>query len=166
MSRAMSPGRVPRFAITQRPSLVCTMDGNGDTVSRACRQVWRNTGAWRITHDMRSTSVHFATASWMAHDRLLPLPRTPAIEQRRDNGHGELLASDVVGVPHLGGDRRQIVLPVGGRIVATIHHDAPERQVHQVGALEVGPGAIVAEGGHARHDQGGKLLHQGVRTQP
>jgi hypothetical protein len=34
-SRAVSPGRVPRFAITQRPSFVCTIDGCGVTFSRA-----------------------------------------------------------------------------------------------------------------------------------
>ena len=64
--------------------------------------------------------------------QVLPLPRAPAKEQRGDDRHGELLPGDVVGVPHLGGDRRQIVLPVGGRIVAAIHHDAPQRQVYQV----------------------------------
>ena len=64
--------------------------------------------------------------------QVLSLPGAPAKEQRRDDGHGELLPGDVVGMPHLRGDRRQIVLPVGGRIVAAIHHDAPQRQVHQV----------------------------------
>ena len=74
MSRSVSPGRVPRFAITQRPSFVCTMDGCGVMPSRAWRQVWRSTGARRITHDMRSTSVDFATASWTAHDSCCPFP--------------------------------------------------------------------------------------------
>jgi hypothetical protein len=34
-SCSVSPGRVPRFAITQRPSFVCTIDGCGVTPSRA-----------------------------------------------------------------------------------------------------------------------------------
>ena len=38
------------------------------------RQVWRDTIARRITHVMRSTSVDFATASWIAHDTCWPLP--------------------------------------------------------------------------------------------
>ena len=96
----------------------------------------------------------------------LPLPRPPAIEQRGDDGHGELLTGDVKGVPHLGRDRRQIVLAAGGRIVAAIHHDAPQREVHQVRALEVGPGAMVAEGGRPRDDQRGILRHQRARSHP
>ena len=72
--------------------------------------------------------------------QLLALARPPAIEQRGDDGEGELLAGDVIGVPHLRRDRRQIVLAAGGRIVAAIHHDAAQREVHQVRALEVGPG--------------------------
>ena len=73
-SCAVSPGRVPRFAITQRPSFVCTMDGCGVTPSRAWRQVWRCTSERRITQVIRSTSVDFATASWTAHDRYWPFP--------------------------------------------------------------------------------------------
>ncbi len=34
-SAAVSPGRVPRFAITQRPSFVCTIEGCGVMPSRA-----------------------------------------------------------------------------------------------------------------------------------
>ena len=41
-----------------------------------------------------------------------------------------------------------------------------QREVHQVRGLEVGPGAMVTEGGHPRDDQGRTLLHQRVRAQP
>jgi hypothetical protein len=98
--------------------------------------------------------------------QLLPLPRPPAKQQRGDDGHGELLTGDVEGVPHLRGDRRQIVGAAGRGIVAAIHHHAPECQVHQVRALEVGPRAMVTERGHPRDDQGGTLLHQRVRAEP
>ena len=63
ISFSPSSGRLPRPAITQRPSLVCAMVGAGEIPSRAWRQVWRCTSDRRITHVIRSTSVDFATAS-------------------------------------------------------------------------------------------------------
>ena len=95
----------------------------------------------------------------------LPLPRTPAEQQGGDDRQRELLAGDVVGVPHLRGDRRQIVRAAGRRIVAAVHHHAAERQVDQVRALEVGPRAVIAEGRHPRDDQGGGLLQQRARAE-
>ena len=74
ISFSPSSGRLPRFAITQRPSLVCAMVGCGDTLSRACRQVWRKIGARRMTQVIRSTSVHLETASCTAQDTCWPLP--------------------------------------------------------------------------------------------
>ena len=44
---------------------------------------------------------------------VLALARAPAKEQRGDDRERELLAGDVIGVPHLRRDRRQIVLAAG-----------------------------------------------------
>ena len=98
----------------------------------------------------------------------LAFPCPPAIEQRSDDRYRELFPGDVVGVPHLGGDWRQIVPAVRGRIVAAVHHDAAESEVHQVRCLEVRPRAVVTKGRHPRHDEGGKLPQQclSVQTQP
>jgi hypothetical protein len=97
---------------------------------------------------------------------VLTLPRPPAKEQRGNDRHGELLTGDVEGMPHLRGDGRQIVRAAGGGIVAAVHHDASEREVHEVRGLEVGPGPNVTERRHPRDDQGGTLLHQRLRAQP
>ena len=96
----------------------------------------------------------------------LSLARPEAKEQRGEDREGELLAGDVEGVPHLGGDRRQIVLAARCGIVAAIHHHAAERKVYQIRSLEIGPRSMVAERRHPRVDQGGELRHQRVRAQP
>src|SRR5438094_395566 len=96
----------------------------------------------------------------------LPLAGAPAIEQRGDDGHRELLAGNVEGVPHLRRDRGQIVGAARRRIVAAIHHDAAERQVHQVRALERGPRTVVAERRRPRGDQRGKLAQERGHAEP
>ncbi len=96
----------------------------------------------------------------------LSLAGAPAKQQRGDDGDRELLAGDVERVPHLRGDRWQIVRAARGGIVAAVHHHAPEREMDEVRALEAGPRAIVTERSHPRDDQRRVLLHQGGGTEP
>ena len=60
--------------MNQRPSLVWAIVGRGRRSRAACRQVWRQIGARRMTQVIRSTSVFLDTASWMAQDTSWPLP--------------------------------------------------------------------------------------------
>jgi len=56
-------------------------------------------------------------------------------------------------MPDLRRDRRRVVFEVRIGVVAAIHHDAAERQVDQVRALEVPPRPIVAKWRHPRRHQ-------------
>ncbi len=89
-----------------------------------------------------------------------------AEHERGDDTHAQLLAGDVIGVPHLRCHRRQVVCAVGGRIVAAIHHDAAERQVDEIAGLEVAPRAVIPERRDPGVDQSGKLFPQRCRPQP
>ena len=94
------------------------------------------------------------------HRHVLPLPAAMAVDQRRDDAGGKLLAGDVVGVPDLRRDRRRVVFQIRIGIVAAVHHDPAKREVDQVGALEILPRPIVAERRHARRHQRRKARAQ------
>ena len=85
-----------------------------------------------------------------------------AVDQGGDRVHHGEFAGDVVGLPHLRGDGRGVVGSVGLGVVAAVHHGAAEGEVDEVGAAIVGPGSVVAEGGHARDDDVGVGLADGV----
>src|SRR5262245_56213328 len=76
---------------------------------------------------------------------VLALARAVAVHERRQDRHAQLLADDVIGMPHLWCDRGQIVLAIRRRVVATVHHHADERQMNKVAALVVAPRPLVAE---------------------
>ena len=105
------------------------------------------------------------TASWTAQVSSWGAAGAAAIDQGGDRVHAELLAGDVVGVPHLRGDGREIVGSVGLRIVAAVHHRSAQREVYEVGGLVIGPGAVVAERGHARDDQRTEAIADGFERQ-
>ena len=96
----------------------------------------------------------------------LPLARAEAIQQRRYDRHAELLAGNVIGMPHLRRDRRQIVFAIRGRIVAAVHHHAAHREMNQIGTLEMRPRTIVAERRHPRDDELGEFFQQRLLIQP
>ena len=97
----------------------------------------------------------------MHRDRnVLALAVAVAGDQGGDDAGGELLAGDVVGVPDLRRDRRRVVFQVRIGIVAAIHHDAAQREMDQVGALEVRPWPVIAERRHPGGDQFGKARVQ------
>ena len=70
------------------------------------------------------------------------------IDQRPDRVHHGQLASDVVRLPHLRGDRRSVVGAVRLRIIAAVHHRPTERQMDEVGTAIAGPRTVVAKGRH------------------
>ncbi len=92
----------------------------------------------------------------------LAFARAEAIEQRSDEREGKLLAGDVIRVPHLRRDRRQVVLAARIGVVAAIHHDAAEREMNQVRRLEIRPRTVIAERRHARMDQRGEFLRDRI----
>ena len=100
------------------------------------------------------------------HRHVLPLPAAMAVDQRGDDAGGKLLAGDVIGVPDLRRDRRRVVFQVGIGIVAAVHHDPAEREMDQVGALEILPRPVVAERRHARRHQRRKARAQRGAIQP
>ncbi len=97
---------------------------------------------------------------------LLPLPGAKAVNEGGHDRHAHLLSGHVIGVPHLRRDRRQIVFAVRCRVVAAIHHDAAERQMHQIGGLVVAPGAGVAKGCDTGMDERGKPSLKALGVQP
>ena len=84
------------------------------------------------------------------------------VQERGDGADGQLFAGDVIGVPKLRRDRGQIVAQARIRVVAAVHHDAAEREMDKVGALELRPRAVVAERRHARDDEAGKAADERV----
>ena len=64
---------------------------------------------------------------------VLAFARVQPMDQPGDDADDHLVAGNVIGVPKLRRDRRGIVMLRGVRIVAAIHHDAAQCQVHQVG---------------------------------
>ena len=84
---------------------------------------------------------------------VLALAGAVAVHERRQDRHAHLLAGDVIGVPHLRRDRRQVVLAARRRVVAAVHHHAAERQMNEVAALVVAPRPLVAERRDASMDQ-------------
>ena len=78
----------------------------------------------------------------------LHAPVPLAVDQGRDDIHADLLAGDMVRMPHLRRDRRRIVGPVRLGVVAAVHHRPAQRQMDQVRAAVVGPRPIVAERRH------------------
>ena len=141
------------WVMNQRPSLVWQMLGEWFGNSAACRLVRRHSGTRRITQYMMSCSGFFDTASWIAHRDVLALAAAFAVDQRGDDAGRQLLAGDVIGVPDLRRDRRRVVFEVGVGVVAAIHHDAAEREMDEVGALEVRPRPVIAERRHPRRHQ-------------
>src|SRR5579875_3414391 len=83
----------------------------------------------------------------------LPLAGVKPMEQGGNDADGELFAGNMVGMPDLGCDWRQIVMAARIGVITAIHHHAAQREMDQVAALEVAPGPHVAKGGHARDDQ-------------
>ena len=67
--------------MNHRPSLVWAMLGTWRPFSAAWRQVWRNSGARRMTQFIRSSSVFLATASWTAQERCWPWPVRLPVDQ-------------------------------------------------------------------------------------
>ena len=87
------------------------------------------------------------------HRDVLPFAAALAVDQRGDDAGRQLLAGDVIGVPDLRRDRRRVVFEVRVGVVAAIHHHPAEREMDQVGALEVGPRPVIAERRHPRGHQ-------------
>jgi len=84
---------------------------------------------------------------------ILPLAAAFAVDQRGDDAGRHLLAGDVVSVPDLRRDRRRVVFEIGVRVVAAIHHRPAQRQVDEVGALEVLPRPVIAKRRNPRGDE-------------
>ena len=101
------------------------------------------------------------------HRNVLAEPGAVAVDQRGDDAGGELLARDVIRVPDLRRDRRRVVFQVRIGIVTAIHHDPAQREMDQIGAVEILPRPVVAERRHPRDDQFGKALFQrrAIQTQ-
>ena len=137
----------------QRPSLVWPMLGTCVGVSPAWRQVMRNSGARRITQDITSSSGFFDDRLMHRAGEVLAFAGVQPVQQRGEDADHQLLAGDVVGVPELRRDRRQVVALRRVRIVAAVHHDPAEGEMHQVAALEVPPRPGIAEGRHPGDDQ-------------
>ena len=100
------------------------------------------------------------------HRHVLPLAGAMAMDQRRDDAGGKLLAGDVIGVPDLRRDRRRVVFQVRIGIVAAVHHDPAQRQMDQIGALEILPRPVIAERRHARGHQRREARVQRGAIQP
>ncbi len=118
--------------------------------------VSRHSGTRRMTQYMMSCSGFFDTASWIATETSWPSPLRLAVDQRGDDAGRQLLAGDVIGVPDLRRDRRRVVFEVGVGVVAAIHHHAAEREMDEVGALEIRPRSVIAKRRHPRGHQRGK----------
>ena len=88
--------------------------------------------------------------------------RLQPVDESRDDLHRRDFAGDMIGLPGLRCDRRRFVEAGRVRIVAAVHHDAAESEMHQVARLVVGPGTIVAEGADACVDQGRIAFAHGV----
>src|SRR5205814_7186809 len=84
---------------------------------------------------------------------VLALAGAVAVHERRQDRHAQLLADDVISVPHLRRDRGQVVLATRRRVVAAVHHHAAERQMNEVAALVVAPRPLVAERRDASMDE-------------
>jgi hypothetical protein len=95
------------------------------------------------------------------HRQILPFAAALAVNQGGDDAGRHLFAGDVVGVPDLRRDRRRVVFELRVGVVAAIHHDAAKRQMNEIGALELGPRAVVAERRHARRNQRRKARVEG-----
>ncbi len=88
-----------------------------------------------------------------AEGQRLPLACPQPVRERaeqRDHAH---LAGNVVGLPHLRRDGRRVVAARRIGVVATVHHDAAQRQMNEIAALEVGPRAGIAERADPQTDQ-------------
>ena len=131
--------------MTQRPSLVCAIDGFG--VMRLARVTAGLAQHERAPHHPRHQIDLGGFRHRLVHRARdeLALARAEAIEQRGDDRERELLAGDVdrraTSAARSAADRT--CRRVG--IVAAVHHHAAEREMHQVRALEVGPRTVIAE---------------------
>ena len=88
-----------------------------------------------------------------ARGHALPAPRGQAVVQCAQDGHDGHLAADVVGLPHLRGDRRGLIETSRVGIVAAVQHDPAQGQVDQVARGVIRPRAGVAERGDPGPDQ-------------
>ena len=88
----------------------------------------------RPSHDPRH-EVEFGVLGDGLMDRardVLAKPGRPTFDERREDADQKLLARDVIGVPDLRGDRREVVFVGRIWIVAAVHHHAAEREMHEV----------------------------------
>ncbi len=95
----------------------------------------------------------------------LSFPGAAAVLQRADELVGELLARDVIGVPHLRCDRGQVVVPVRLWVIARVHHRTAQGEVDQVRTPVVSPRPGVTKRRHAGVYQPRKPLSQRVATE-
>ncbi|HEY3736105.1 MAG TPA: hypothetical protein VGL26_01565 [Jatrophihabitans sp.] len=68
-------------------------------------------------------------------------------------------------LPHLRRDGRRVVVTVGLGVVAAVHHHPAKGEVHEVAAVVVGPGTVVAERTDPGVDEAGMGVGQFVVTE-
>lgn len=114
----------------------------------------------RSTHDPRH-EVEFGVLGDGFMDcagDILAKSGRPTFDERREDADQKLLARNVIGVPDLRRDRREVVLIGRVWIVAAVHHHAAEREMHEVRSLKLAPRAVIAKRRHPRDDERGKAL--------
>ena len=63
---------------------------------------------------------------------VLAKPGRSTFDERGEDADQKLLARDVIGVPDLRGDRREVVFVGRVWIIAAVHHHAAKREMHEV----------------------------------
>ena len=128
-------------------------------VRRPARRLGRVTAGLPIQRRAAHHPRHQVDLGRRRHRRMyrarnvLAFPGAVAMEQRGEDRDRVLLAGDVIRVPHLRRDRRQIVAVAGIGVVAAVHHHAAEREMDEVGGLVALPRSAVAERRHPRDDE-------------
>ena len=79
------------------------------------------------------------------HRHVLPFAAAVAVDQCGDDAGRHLLAGDVVGVPDLGSNGRQVVVAARFGVVPAVHHRPTEGEVDEIGSAVVGPRPGVAK---------------------
>ena len=92
----------------------------------------------------------------------LPHARTEAIHHRRHNGHGKLFAGNVIGMPHLRRNRRQIIFATGRGVITAVHHHPAQREMDQIRTFEMRPRAIITKVRHTCNDEFWIFLQQAL----
>src|ERR1700727_610231 len=87
---------------------------------------------------------------------------SPTFNKRGEDADQKLLARDVIGVPDLRDDRREVVFVGRIWIIAAIHHHAAKREMHEVGSFKAAPWPVIAKRRHPRDDESGKALSERI----